>query len=70
MKGNAKQDEEDDYTLGNLLHTLHICERALPTNSHPIHYERIEYIKRILQDRERNNDRGTQPTDTSQKTTR
>ncbi len=36
-------------SIDDLLFTLDICRRSLPGNAHPVHFERLEEIERILQ---------------------
>jgi hypothetical protein len=42
---NPRGDEMD---LENLLFTLEICRKALPPDTHPAHFTRIDLIKEIL----------------------
>ncbi|GAB6989426.1 hypothetical protein [Paenibacillus pini] len=39
---------ENHPTLEELLFTLDICIKELPSHAHPAHYMRIEYIKNLL----------------------
>ncbi len=36
------------HTLDDLLFTLEICKKELPSNAHPIHYDRLREIERII----------------------
>jgi len=44
MKG-----EEELVRLEDLLFTLEICRKSLPTNAHPVHCERLRVIEDIIE---------------------
>ena len=42
-----------EHKLEDLLFTLEICQKNLPGDAHPVHFERLWYIERSLKARDK-----------------
>jgi len=47
--GSEPRHAESVTTVAELVFTLEVCERALPADAHPVHWERLRRIRQIVE---------------------
>jgi hypothetical protein len=45
----AECSAEARATVTDLLFTLEVCQRALPADAHPVHWERLRRIRHLVE---------------------
>lgn len=45
----ADHPAETRTTVTDLLFTLEVCQRALPADAHPVHWERLRRIRHLVE---------------------
>jgi hypothetical protein len=43
------RDPQAATTVVDLLFTLEVCQRALPADAHPVHWERLRRIRHLVE---------------------